>query len=98
LLKYTVMRLALFIVALWMFWFVTKSALIAVIGAGVVSFLLSYLLLRGPRDQLAKQVADRVERRRLKDGASADPDAAAEDAAAEDAAVDEAAKTSGPTG
>ena len=98
LLKYTVLRLALFIAALWLFWFVTRSALVAVIGAGVVSFLLSYLLLRGPRDELARRVSDQIERRRLKDDAEPDEDMAVEDAvvdAANDDSADPKAKTSG---
>lgn len=96
LLRYTVLRLALFVGTLWLLYFLGASMIVALFGAAVVSFLLSYLMLRGAREQLAEQIADQVERRRTRGAAAIDPDAAAEDAAldkaAEGAALDTAAE------
>lgn len=87
LLKYTVMRLALFIATLWLLHFLGASPVLSLIGAALVSFLLSYLVLRGPRTALAEQVAERIERRHHRPPTAADEDAALEDAAIEDAAT-----------
>lgn len=83
LLKFTVLRLALFVAALWALALLGASRLVALLGAALVSFLLSYVLLRGPREQLAVEIANRVEHRHERA-----PSAADEDAALEDAAVD----------
>jgi membrane protein implicated in regulation of membrane protease activity len=91
LLKYTVLRLALFIGAIWALTLLGASPLVALIGAAVVSFLLSYLLLRGPREQLAEQIAGRIERRRTRGPSAVDQDAAIEDAVADRAAAEKAA-------
>jgi hypothetical protein len=88
LLKYTVFRLTLFVAALVALSLAGAGRLTALIGAGVISFLLSYLLLRGPRTQVAEQIAERVERRHLRHS-PADDDAAVEDAVIEDAAVED---------
>jgi len=87
LLKYSVLRLALFVAALGGLAWAGANLMIAVVGAALVSMMLSYLLLRGPRDQLARVVADRTERRLVaaeqRIGAQAAEDAAIEDAADE---------------
>ena len=80
LLKFTVLRLALFVAALAALAALGAGPLVAVIGAGVVSMLLSYLLLRGPREQLSQQIADYSERR-LSRHQPATEDSEAEDAA-----------------
>jgi hypothetical protein len=92
LLKYTVLRLALFVASMWLLYLLGAGVLVAVIGAAVLSFLLSYVLLRGPRDQLAAVIARRAERRRLRRPSAADQDAAVEDAA------DDARRTVPPAG
>lgn len=91
-LKFSVLRLALFLVALVTFSWLGAGMLLAVVLAAVVSALLSYVLLRGPREELAGTIQARVERRLGAGGAK--PSAAsrrrAEDDAVEDAAADAA--------
>jgi len=77
------MRLALFVGALWLLFLLGAGPLGAIIGAAVVSFLLSYVLLRGPREQVVEQIAERAERRHQHPAAPTDKDAAHEDAADE---------------
>jgi hypothetical protein len=91
LLKYTVFRLALFVTALVLLSLVGAGQVIAVVGAAAVSFLLSYLLLRRPREELAEKIAERVERRHFRGRTAAEQDADLEDAAVEDAAHEDAA-------
>ena len=97
-LRYTVLRIALFVAALAVLALLGASQLTALVGAAVVSLLLSYVLLRGPRDAAALAIAERT-RARLdaRNGTAADgqaPDGGRrrsridEDAAAEDAAVE----------
>ena len=87
LLKYSVLRLALFVAVLGGLAWAGANLMIAVVGAALVSMMLSYVLLRGPRDQLARLVADRTEHRLVaaqrRVGAKAAEDAAIEDAADE---------------
>ncbi len=63
LLRYSMARLALFVVSLGLLVWAGAGQLWAIIGAAVISMLVSYVLLRGLRDQVALQVADRVARR-----------------------------------
>jgi hypothetical protein len=81
LLKYTVLRLALFVAALAALAWFGAGPLVAVIGAGVVSMLVSYLLLRGPREDLSRQVSEVIDRRLSRNGHVPSADTAAEDAA-----------------
>jgi hypothetical protein len=81
LLKFTVLRLALFVAALAALAALGAGLVVAVVGAGVVSMLLSYLLLRGPREALSRQIAEYSERRLSKHQPVASPDSQAEDAA-----------------
>lgn len=74
-------RLALFVVSLALLAWAGAGQLWAIVGAAVISMLVSYVLLRGLRDQVALQVADRVARRTGRP-------APGEDELAEDAAVD----------
>jgi hypothetical protein len=90
LLKFTVMRLALFVAALGLLILLGASQLGALLGAAVISFLLSYVLLRRPRQQLAEQIAARVDRTHPGPATPAEEDAALEDAA------DEARRTTAP--
>jgi Protein of unknown function (DUF4229) len=92
LLKYSVMRLALFVAVLGILAVLGAGPLLAVIGAALVSMLLSYVLLRGTRDELATTIADRVQRRTEDRVAGVvDEDTAIEDAAADAHAAREAA-------
>ena len=90
-LKFTVLRLALFLVALVTVYWLSKSVVAAVFLGAVISALLSYVLLRGPRDELAGALQSKV-RQRLDAGqeraASAAAKRRAEDDAIEDAAAD----------
>jgi hypothetical protein len=89
-----VLRIAIFIASLVVLSLlgVHESVLMLVLAA-LISLILSYLLLGGPREQLAQELANRVEgridtrsKRKLKG-----PEA---DAAAEDAAVEAAERES----
>lgn len=87
LLKYSVMRLALFVAAMSLLYVIGIQALLPnLLAAGVISLLLSYVLLRRPREELSQQIAGRVEAR-LKDPER--KSRIAEDAELEDAAADE---------
>ncbi len=86
LLVYTVLRLGLFVVVLGIVSLFARG-LIPLVLAGVISFVLSYVLLRGPRERLAQQVAERADltrRRPSRLSRSLDDDARAEDVAADD--------------
>lgn len=88
-LKYTVMRLVLFVVALALLSLAGAGRLTAVVLAALVSALVSYLLLRGPRDAVAQVIAERVESRLDHPGRFGQ--GVREDEQVEDAAVDRAA-------
>ncbi len=60
---YTLARLGLFVLALILFAALGAGRWTAVVGAAVVSMLVSYLALRGLRDQVAERVAGRVQHR-----------------------------------
>lgn len=100
LLVYTVLRLGLFVVVLGIVSLFARG-LIPLVLAGVISFALSYVLLRGPRERLAQQVAERADptrRRPSRLSRSLDDDARAEDAAADDMGgrSDEQGRRAGP--
>lgn len=84
-LKYSVLRLALFVACLGLLYLAGVGGLLLPVLAAVISLALSYILLRRQRDQLAvaidRRVHDRTTRRR--------PSGAAEDAASEDAAAED---------
>ncbi len=88
-LRYSVLRIAIFIASLVVLSLlgVRESVLMFVLAA-LISLILSYLLLGGPRDQLAQELASRVEGRVKRRHAGADE--AAEDAAVEAAERDSA--------
>jgi hypothetical protein len=85
-LKYTVLRLALFAVALLVLFLLGARGLLALLLAAAASMGLSYVLLRGPRDQVAVQIDERVRRRTGRRGGFGQ--GIAGDAAVEDAALD----------
>lgn len=86
-LVYTVLRLGLFVAVLAVVGLLGARGWLLLVIAAVVSFALSYVLLRGPRERLAAQVADRVGERTdpaRRKQSKLDDDARAEDAAADD--------------
>jgi len=62
-LKYTVMRLGLFVVALAVLYLLGARGLLAVVLAVLVSAMLSFVLLRNQRDEVASQVSQRLQHR-----------------------------------
>lgn len=69
------------LVALWLLgglWAPLRDPLLLVIATAVVSVVLSYFVLRGPREAMTQQIAERVAGR--VGPAPVDDDAAAEDA------------------
>jgi hypothetical protein len=84
LLKYTVLRLTLFVVPLLLLAVLGAHPVVAIGGAALISILLSYVLLRGPREQLSAEIAARVDRKAAGHKQSAaELDEAYEDAADE---------------
>jgi len=108
-LVYTLQRLALFVITLFVLALLGAEPILAVVLAGVISMGLSYVLLRKQRDALAVRIAERVEARAAARAAGepTDADSAAEDAtidravtggASEDAAPEQRRDASGSTG
>jgi hypothetical protein len=62
--KYTLGRIGLFLAVLLALWPVELNIFLKLILALAFSAALSFLLLRGWRDQMAQQLADAAERRR----------------------------------
>lgn len=81
-LRYSVLRIAIFIASLVVLSLlgVRESVLMFVLAA-LISLILSYLLLGGPRDQLAQELANRIEGRVRRKQSGSELDAATEDAA-----------------
>lgn len=91
---YSLLRLLLFGVALGVLWVAGVRGWLLVLLAAVVSLMLSYLTLRGPRDAASRYLVERSERRaRSKDRFTRHIE---DDAAVEDAAVDAADGTDTP--
>ncbi len=61
--KYSLARLVLFVVSLAVLAWAGAGPFVAVVGAALVSMLLSYVLLRSMRDQVSRQLSDRMARR-----------------------------------
>lgn len=89
--RYSVLRLGLFVVALVALLWAGMNPWLSPLLAAFVAWGLSYVLLAGPRDAAALQVAERAEARRARQGRTELTGRAREDADAEDAA-DEAAR------
>jgi hypothetical protein len=90
-LKYSVLRLALFVGVLALLVVLRAGPLIAIAGAALVSMMLSYLFLRRPREELTAAIAGRMDRRALR----RPPSGHTEDERHEDAVAD-AAERGGP--
>jgi uncharacterized protein DUF4229 len=89
---YSVLRLALLGACLGVLWLVGMRSWLVVVVAAFLAWGLSYVLLKGPRDAAALQIARRVERRATQARRSQ------QDAAVEDAADDAARHEPGPAG
>lgn len=92
-LRYSLLRLGLFLVATAALWWALRSWL-APVGGAFVAWGLSYVLLAGPRDAAALQVAHLVEARRARGGRVVLTGGAAEDAEVEDEADESARRRS----
>jgi len=89
LIKYSVLRLALFVGSLVLLWAVgVKRSLLMVVLAAFISLALSYLLLGKQRDAVAQGIARRVDSRIEHRQNLGQADADAEDAAADREAAD----------
>lgn len=91
-LRYSLLRLALFAVALLALLWAGMNPWLSPLLAAFVAWGLSYVLLPGPRDAAALEVAQRVQARRARGGRVELTGRARQDAEVEDAA-DEAART-----
>jgi UPF0716 family protein affecting phage T7 exclusion len=81
-LRYSLLRLALFVAVAAMIYLVGARGWLWVLLSIVISAALSYLWLKGPRDDLARRLAERVEHRNPSRGLAK---RIADDNAAEDA-------------
>ncbi|MGH8889638.1 MAG: DUF4229 domain-containing protein [Acidothermaceae bacterium] len=86
-LRYSTLRLAIFVVALGLLWLVRVRGVLLVALALLISGLASYALLRPQREAMSVQLATASKRRRERSVARA----AREDAAADELAHDELA-------
>ncbi|MGC1207402.1 MAG: DUF4229 domain-containing protein [Ornithinimicrobium sp.] len=65
-LRYTVLRLLIFAVFLLIFLWLKVPGIWALLYAALFSMVTSLFLLRSQRQQMADQIVDRVEKRRVK--------------------------------
>ena len=84
-LKFTALRLGLFAAAVAVLYLLQVRGLLLALLSAFVSVALSYVLLQGPRDELAQVLAARAERR-------AGRSTLLQDAEAEDAEADRATR------
>jgi hypothetical protein len=96
LLKYSVMRLALFVAAMGLLWLVQIKGLLNILLAALISLLLSYLLLRRPREELSQQIAEKVASRHLSGPSSSRGLGMDDDSETEDAELDRAENAANP--
>ncbi|MCZ7426244.1 DUF4229 domain-containing protein [Micromonospora sp. WMMA1949] len=64
-LKYTLGRIGLFVAVLAALWFVDMNMFLRLMLALIFSATLSFFLLKGLRDQMAGEMAEAAERRRV---------------------------------
>jgi hypothetical protein len=87
LVKYSVLRLALFVGSLIVLWAVgVRQSIMMLVLAAIMSLALSYVLLRKQRDELARALAEHTQARLSRRSPIGQSDADAEDAAVESAA------------
>jgi hypothetical protein len=96
LLKYTVLRLALFVASMGVLYLLGMRGLLNVAVAALISLMLSYVLLRRPREDLSQAIAGRISRRLADPSERRTPLGLDDDAAAEDAALDAVALADNP--
>jgi hypothetical protein len=88
-LKYLIARIALFVAASAVLWFLGAGEVVALFGGLLVSLLLTYLLLGRLREPATAAIVDRVEGRTRRRAAREDEDALVEDALVEDALAED---------
>ena len=74
-LRYTISRMALFLIAAVLLGLLGLDGLWMILGALVISSIASIFLLRNQRAALSERVAQRVDERHFRDGDPNDPDA-----------------------
>ena len=62
-LRYSLMRIMLFLGCLIVLWLVGLRGLLLVILAGLLSMVVSLFVLRGPREEFSARIAERVDRK-----------------------------------
>jgi hypothetical protein len=80
--RYTVLRMLVFLGALIVCYLVGLRDFALVAVAALASGVLSFFLLRLPREEMTQQVVQRVDRRRARRASASAADQAAEDAEA----------------
>ena len=95
-LRYTVLRLALFVASLGVLALVGARGLLLLVLAAGVSFALSYILLWRARNDVSRVISDRMAARLEGGSRSGFARRLREDTEVEDAAVDAAAGEAGP--
>jgi len=96
--RYTLLRLLIFFGVLMTLWLVgIRNSPVLLVGlAAILSAVLSYLLLRGMRDEMTAKLMERHEAKlRAREQGRAGTSAFAEDEAAEDAEADGAERIDG---
>jgi Protein of unknown function (DUF4229) len=83
-LKYLIARIALFVAASAVLWFLGAGELVALFGGLLVSLLLTYLFLGRLREPATAAIVERVEGRSRRRAAREDEDTLVEDALVED--------------
>jgi hypothetical protein len=97
LVKYSVMRLAIFVASLIVLWAVgVRQSILMLVLAALVSLALSYVLLRKPREQLALALENRTRDRLDRHVAVGQSDADEEDAIIDAAAAQSAQVVEAP--
>jgi len=85
LIKYSVLRLALFVGSLILLWVIgVRKSILMLVLAAAISLALSYLLLSKPRDELARALSERTAARLNRRAGLGQADAEEEDAAVEE--------------
>lgn len=90
LIKYTAMRVALFVAVLIVLGLIMGGSLLLIVVAWVISVALSYLFLSKPRDEVSRALAARTEQRlKAKEAGLDRPDDEVEDRLADEARRDQ---------
>jgi hypothetical protein len=101
---YSLLRLGLFGLCVWLLWWVGLGSWLSVLLAAFLAWALSYVLLAGPRDRAALQIAERMQARAEARAAghrfspNVEEDAALEDAIVDAGVLDDASGLTDPGG